>query len=526
MKPILLIVPIVLAFLVNISQVKSQYSLDVIVQTDKTSYIKRELVKATGNVTYQGELVQDGLIGLQVKDPLKTIIMRTLPLNPDQSFPLSIEITSLLPVDDYGDFKPSTERGKYMWFNMTVKNKGLSAQSVFVSITILDSGLIPLDSDMAIFAIPPGSSGAFMPRMYIPNWATVGTAYICANVYNEWPELLGRPLCPEKLSHFSIIESIYYDEPPNATSLSQPTQNGTYEMNFRLPPDMQPGIYKVAASAWSPSAGGYKGYDGATFQANYVPSPPWPSFVIKPPMAGPNYTITFDASSSSAEGYNDTITSYFWTFGDGKDTTGKVVTHSYTNVGNYTVTLNVTDLEGFWNTTSRDISIMMIHDIAITNLECLERIYNDWRVSVLVTIRNEGTYHETFNVELKANTTIIQTKQVEDLGPVETQTLTFTWNTTGLTLLAYYTVQATAETVEGEIDTADNSLAFGPVLVTMIGDIMFNRKIDLYDAVALLKIYGSDEGDANWDIMVDLVRDGTINLYDAVMLLKHYGTSY
>ena len=55
---------------------------------------------------------------------------------------------------------------------------------------------------------------------------------------------------------------------------------------------------------------------------------------------------------------------------------------------------------------------------------------------------------------------------------------------------------------------------------------MFNRKIDLYDAVALLKIYGVKEGNLNWDIMMDLVRDGAINLYDAVKLLTKYGITY
>lgn len=525
-KPILLVVLILFAFSVNISQVKSQLSLDVTVQTDKASYLKRELVNVTGNVTYQGELVQNGLIGIQVENPLRTTILRTLPLNANQSFPFSIEIVSLLPVDDYGNFKPSTERGKYMWFHMTVKNKGLSPQSVLVSITILDSGLIPLDMDTASFTIQPGKTGVFMPRMYIPNWATLGTAYIYANVYDKWPLLMGRPLCPEKVSYFSIIESMYYDEPPNATSPSQPTQSGTYEMDFRLPPDMDPGTYRVSASAWSPSAGGYTGLSSTSFDANYVPSPPWPSFTVKPPMASPNSTVTFDASSSSPEGYNDTITSYFWTFGDGKNKTGIIVTHSYTDIGNYTVTLNVTDLEGFWNTTSREVTIMIIHDLAVINLECTERIYNDWSVSIKVTINNEGTYSETFNVTMYANSSTIETKQVTNLGPCEEKTLIFTWNTTGLTLLTNYTLEAVASIVENETDTADNSLTHGPIFVTMIGDIMFNRKIDLYDAVRLLSIYGVKEGYPNWDIMADLYRDGAINLYDAVVLLTRYGITY
>ena len=525
-KSILFIVLILFALLVNISQVESQLSLDVIVQTDKTSYLKRELVNVTGNVTYQGELVQNGFVGLQVKSPLRTIVLRTLPLKPNQSMPSSVETVTLLPVDEERNYKPSTERGKYMWFLMTVKNKGFSTREVYVSITILDTGLIPLDLGMASFDVPAGQTGTYMPRMYIPKWATVGTAYIFASVYESWPASLGRPLCQEEVSYFSIIESIYYDEPPNATLPSQPIQNGTYEMDFRLPPDMDPGTYRVFASAWSPWAGGFEGYKSTSFTAEYVPSPPWPSFVIKPPMAGPNYTVTFDASSSSAEGYNDTITSYFWTFGDGKNKTGKIVTHSYTNVGNHTVTLNVTDLEGFWNTTSKELEITIIYDVSVLHMEALERVYANWIVYVPVTVMNEGTYPETFTVELYANTSLIETKQVNDLGPLETKTLTFTWNTTGLTLLANYTLEAKAEILENETDTADNSLVYGPILVVMIGDIIFDRQINLYDAVKLLLIYGSKEGNPNWDVMVDLRRDGEINLYDAVALLIRYGKNY
>jgi PKD repeat protein len=527
-KPILLVILILFACILNISQVKSQFSLDVTVDTDKPSYTKREIVNVTGDVKYEGNLVQDGLIGIQVEDSLfSTIAMRTLPLNTNQSLPFSFEITSLLPTDEVGTYTPKTERNKNMWFSMTVKNKGLSAKQVYVSITIMDSALIPLETDLGSLSIPAGETGMFMPRMPIPNWATVGTAHIFGNVYDNWPKLLGRPLCPEKLSHFTIIESVYYD-PPNSTLPSHPTQKGTYETSFRLPPNMQIGSWKVSASAWSSWAGGFKGFQSANFQTIYVPSAPWASFVIKPPMASPNYAVTFDGSSSSPEAYNDTITSYYWDFGDGKNktSTSSTTTHSYINVGNYTVTLKVTDLEGLWNTTSKEAVIMVIRDVSVINIESLETVYDDWNVSVSVTVKNEGSYDETFNVELYAHSTLIGTKQVSSLGPLATKTVTFNWDTTGLTLLANYTLQAVAETLVNETDTADNSLDFGPIFVVMNGDIIFNREIDLYDAVKLLTIYGTKENSPNWNIMVDLVRDGEINLYDAVKLLSKYGTSY
>ena len=258
-KPILLVVLILFAFAVNISQVKSQ-SLNVTVQADRTQYM--ELVSIAGNVTYQGELVQNGLIGIQVENhPLDTpqvttIVIRTLPLNPNQSFPFSIEIVCLIPVDENGDPKPSANRGNYIWFNMTVKNKGLSTREVYLCITILDRRLIPLGVEMATIMMPGGATNTFMPRVYIPRWATVGTAYICGNVYDSWPKDGGRPLCPEKVSNFNI-------EQPSSTSPNQPAQNGTYETHFRLRPDMAWGTCRVYALAWS---GGCTGFSTANFE--------------------------------------------------------------------------------------------------------------------------------------------------------------------------------------------------------------------------------------------------------------------
>jgi len=52
--------------------------------------------------------------------------------------------------------------------------------------------------------------------------------------------------------------------------------------------------------------------------------------------------ITFDASYSDGE-----IISYEWNFGDGETGSGKIITHSYSHEGTYSVMLTVTDNEGF-----------------------------------------------------------------------------------------------------------------------------------------------------------------------------------
>jgi len=250
---------LLLAFLIQVSNAKPPYSLNVTVQADKPYCPKGELVNIMGNVTYQGGLVENGLVGIQIQTSMRTILLRTLPLNPNQSFPFTIQIESLTPVDESGQYKPITTRKTYLWVEMIIKNNGLSTKTVYASISIADRKRVPLDMDMAILEVPPRSTVKFMPRMYIPSWAATGTAYIYGNVYSLWPKEGGIPLCSEKISNFDIEES---------SSLLDQYQfglNGTYEMSFRLRPDMGWGTCYVNVSAWSPSAGGYKGFSWTKF---------------------------------------------------------------------------------------------------------------------------------------------------------------------------------------------------------------------------------------------------------------------
>ncbi len=258
-KPTMVVILILLTFFLSIPTVKSQLELDVTVEAQKTAYV--ELANVKGNVSFLGELVENGLIGIQVDRGATPILMRTLQLTTKPTGTYSLEIASLLPVDEYGDYKPSTERGKYIWINMTIKNKSFKARDACIAVTILDSQLTPLAVEMATILMPGNSKATFMPRVYVQKWANVGTAFICGNVYNSsWPKNGGRPFCPEAVSNFNIEQS------SSGTLPGAPVQNGTYQMSFRLRPDMMWGTCQVNVTAWSPSAGGYTGMSSTSFE--------------------------------------------------------------------------------------------------------------------------------------------------------------------------------------------------------------------------------------------------------------------
>ncbi len=81
---------------------------------------------------------------------------------------------------------------------------------------------------------------------------------------------------------------------------------------------------------------------------------PIANFTATPTSGYAPLTVVFNASQSYDP--DGTITSYAWGFGDGSNTIGQAVNHTYTNAGVYTVTLTVTDNEGLISTYQEKIT--------------------------------------------------------------------------------------------------------------------------------------------------------------------------
>jgi len=230
-----------------------------------------------------------------------------------------------------------------------------------------------------------------------------------------------------------------------------------------------------------------------------VPKPPIADFTYSPPVV--NQTITFDASSSLPS-WNGThaaqIINYTWDFGDGakNSTIHLQIIHNYAVVGTYTVTLNITDSRGLCDTTSKNVTTIYPHDVAITNVTCNPVVYQKYNSTIYVTVENQGNFTETFNVTVYANTTEIETQEIT-LSSGASTTIPFTWNTTRLSK-GNYTIWAYAWPVTGEIDFDDNNCTNGWIFITKAGDLgggippeffKCDGKVDGKDLALFLKCY-------------------------------------
>ena len=121
-----------------------------------------------------------------------------------------------------------------------------------------------------------------------------------------------------------------------------------------------------------------------------------------------------------------------------------------------------------------------VHDVAVIDKLVHSHYRNDivnrgdtsGLVYVNVTVENQGTVAETFNVTAYANTTVIGEQTVNNLAPSAQTTLKFPWNTAGYAL-GNYTISAEADVVPGETipDQADNIKDGIQVVVKLLGDL-------------------------------------------------------
>lgn len=106
-----------------------------------------------------------------------------------------------------------------------------------------------------------------------------------------------------------------------------------------------------------------------------------------------------------------------------------------------------------------------VHDVGITNVVPSPTVVKAGEiVTINVTVKNEGTFNETFYVNAYYGRVLIDRKLVQNLAPSAERLMVFTWNTSGVFPLKYV-ISAVADKVDGETHLSDNTFVDGTVTI-------------------------------------------------------------
>jgi hypothetical protein len=177
-----------------------------------------------------------------------------------------------------------------------------------------------------------------------------------------------------------------------------------------------------------------------------------------------------------------------------------------------------------------------VHDVAVNYVMAWPSLTLPSHVHVNVTVENQGTSSETFNVTLHADNLTVTTVNVVDLAPGSNKTLTLKcdlfplkteifppppWSLTH-PMVVNVTVWAEASAVPGEVDTADNAYADGKIsLIWWRIDVNGDGRINILDICILaLSMRGG------WRPWYDFNQDGILDIREIMTAAVHFGRIY
>jgi hypothetical protein len=171
---------------------------------------------------------------------------------------------------------------------------------------------------------------------------------------------------------------------------------------------------------------------------------------------------------------------------------------------------------------------LVLHDIGVLNVSLSKTVVGiGYSMKINVTVENQGALAETFNVTIYANTDILTTFIDISIPSGSSDTITFTWNTSGFAK-GNYTTSVYVWPVSGETDLADNTFIADTVYVGIPGDVNGDGKVDVKDVYAVARAYGTSRDGPNpqgrtYSTSCDINDDDEIDTKDYYVVCKHYG---
>ncbi len=223
-----------------------------------------------------------------------------------------------------------------------------------------------------------------------------------------------------------------------------------------------------------------------------------PTFTVLP-AAPIDRSFIFNATGSGSYNPTNPIKGYFWTFGDGTNSTGVVVKHTYAIPGIYRVTLTLLTPNGnpqasktvpglIFNATFAGLDVTATGSININ--ATAQTIMVSITLNVVNTTSDQTLFTKTFSITIAYSTTTPPSFLL--VAPTSTQTL-------GLGCL---------------VDTRTGSEGF---IVSKNPDLANQGRVSIVDIATIALSFGSIPSSQNWNSNADLNDDGSVNILDVAI---------
>jgi hypothetical protein len=167
---------------------------------------------------------------------------------------------------------------------------------------------------------------------------------------------------------------------------------------------------------------------------------------------------------------------------------------------------------------------ILVHDVAVSGITHNSKpVYQGNTIPINVVVGNQGDYFENVTVTCYANSTPIGTKNATLLPPSQSTTLVFDWDTSSFAP-GTYEIKSTANSVAGEniINTDDNSLLNGTIIIRIMGDANGDGEVNMTDLNLVASAYGTTINGDNWNPQTDFNGDGIVNALDLMLMGRNY----
>jgi len=273
----------------------------------------------------------------------------------------------------------------------------------------------------------------------------------------------------------------------------------------------------IWSTAWSPrrwllasGSGIYDAVGGDTRVLIWDLRAPVARFCCLPAAPHIGEFALFNASLSSTHGGN--IVGYTWNFGDGNVTVTSepVVCHAFAADGSYTVSLNVTDDEGYWSIGSETTNVLPV---------CGPTADFAWLPEIPRPNRT---------VAFDASSSVVGWN-----GTCYPPIVSYVWDfgdgniTTAASASVAHEYGVKGDfTVKLEVLDADGGNSTLSLILRvqgLLGDVNGDGIVNMLDLYRVAIHYGESPSSPNWDPNTDADENGVVNMLDLYIAALHYG---